>query len=61
VNIHSSRVANRRQWGCSQVAKASGNSAADIITAVAVLIGAITGLAKALLPVWLKKQRQKTK
>jgi hypothetical protein len=37
------------------------NSAADIITAVAVLIGAITGLVKALLPLWLKKQRQKTK
>jgi hypothetical protein len=36
-----------------------GNSTADIITAVAVLIGAITGLIKALLPLWLKKQRQK--
>jgi len=38
-----------------------GNSAADMITAVAVLIGAITGLVKALLPLWLKKQQQKTK
>jgi len=37
-----------------------GNSAADIITAVAVLVGAITGLIKALLPLWLKKQRQKS-
>ncbi len=38
-----------------------GNSAIDVITAVAVLIGAITGLVKALLPLWLKKQPQKTK
>ncbi|RCJ24746.1 hypothetical protein A6770_03555 [Nostoc minutum NIES-26] len=38
-----------------------GNSAADIITAVAVLIGTITGLVKALLLLWLKKQRQKSK
>ncbi len=39
----------------------NGNSPAEIITAVAVLIGAITGLIKALLPLFLKKQRSKTK
>ena len=38
-----------------------GSSPAEIITAVAVLIGAITGLIKALLPLFLKKQRSKTK
>ena len=39
----------------------NGNSPTEIITAVAVLIGAITGLVKALLPLWLKKQHQKRK
>lgn len=38
-----------------------GNSAAEIITALAVLLGSITGLVKVLLPLLLKKQRTKIK
>jgi hypothetical protein len=54
VNPNPSSVANPTTW------IHNGNSPADIITAVAVLIGAITGLLQVLLPYLLKQSHQQT-
>ncbi len=54
VNPNPSSVANPATW------MHNGNSPAEIITAVAVLIGAVTGLLQVLLPHLLKPSRQQT-
>jgi hypothetical protein len=52
VNPNPSPIANPATW------MRNGDSPAEIITAVAVLIGAITGLLQAVLPHLLKQSRQ---
>jgi hypothetical protein len=54
VNPNPSSVANPATW------MHNGESPAEIITAVAILIGAITGLLQVLLPHLLKPSRQQT-
>jgi len=54
VNPHPSPIANPATW------MRNGDNPAEIITAVAVLIGAITGLLQAVLPHLLKQSRQQT-
>jgi hypothetical protein len=52
VNPNPSPIANPDTW------MRNGDSPAEIITAVAVLIGAITGLLQVLLPHLLKRSQQ---
>ncbi len=54
VNPKPSLIANPATW------IRNGDSPAEIITAVAVLVGAMTGLLQVLLPHLLKQSRKKT-
>lgn len=54
VNPNQEPIANPHTW------MRNGDSPAEIITAVAVLIGAVTGLLQAVLPHLLKQSRQQT-
>jgi hypothetical protein len=54
VNPNQEPIANPATW------MHNGDSPAEVITAVAVLIGAVTGLLQVLLPYLLKQSRQQT-